>query len=347
MKRSIRFYSKNPDDYSLFHGYKHKLLDECDMTKIAKFINHIREVVCGGDEKVFKYVCQWFAKLVQIPDAKIRTALVLFSRQGAGKNDAFTNILCELVGYSVKQLTNMDDIVGSFNAVLENHKLIVCDELNDSQASKYLNMDALKGVITGISFRLNEKGLRKRTADNFANFIFSSNNRDAIRIDNHDGRYVFVDMSDKYCSKRDGVDNPLSKPYFDELFKEIDTSGFCDNLLTYFMKVDISDFVAEAIPETQSRKDAQEFSKSSVRLFVEEQIESFRLGYNCEDAYQTFREYCQRNGFSQMNVKTFGLKVKEFATRDRLRRDGARTYVYNLLPEYDLTTDDVEITDVA
>jgi hypothetical protein len=204
-------------------------------------------------------------------------------------------------------------------------------------------MDALKGVITGTTFRLNEKGLMKRDADNFANFIFSSNNRDAIRIDNHDRRYAFVNMSDKYCPEKDGVDNPLSKPYFDALFKEIGMGGFYDNLLTYFMKLDISDFAAESIPETQSRRDAQEFSKSPVRLFVEEQIEQFRLGYECDDAYQAFREYSQRNGFAQMNIKSFGLKIKEFTTKERTMRDGIRKNRYTVLAAYDLPREDDEV----
>jgi hypothetical protein len=109
------------------------------------------------------------------------------------------------------------------------------------------------------------------------------------------------------------------------------------------MKLDISDFSAESVPETQSRRDAQEFSKSPVRLFVEEQIEQFRHGYSCDAAYQAFREYSQRNGFAQMNIKSFGLKIKEFTTKERTMRDGIRKNRYTVLAAYDLPREDDEV----
>ena len=62
--------------------------------------------------------------MVQKPDGKTETAIDITCKQGTGKN-VYSNALCQLLGrYANKNVSNIDHIVGKFNATLENMKLI-------------------------------------------------------------------------------------------------------------------------------------------------------------------------------------------------------------------------------
>ena len=63
-----------------------------------------------------------------------------------------------------------------FNAVLENKKLIILNELQSIDSNKYLNSDALKSIITDKKININQKNEPERLTDNVANFIMVSNN---------------------------------------------------------------------------------------------------------------------------------------------------------------------------
>jgi hypothetical protein len=289
----------------------------------------------------------WFGELLQNPVAKLETSPVLLAEQGAGKGDAFAEVYVELLrGYSVIT-ARMESLVGTFNTVCENKKLVVCDELSSVDASKLLNLEPLKRLQTGTSMSVNDKNIRERNnVDNYANFIFISNNKDAIRIDNSDRRYVFCDVSNKYCPKLNNRKNPLSKPYFDALFAEIKTPGFYDQLLTHYMNLDVSKFDARDIPDTQTKQDVIEFSKSPYQLFIEQHIEQFTTGYLCNDAFDEFVIFCDRCKFKQCSIKTFGLKIKEFCDVKQKQQNRVRARFYVIRPDKMEVFQDAD-TDVA
>lgn len=59
--------------------------------------------------------------------------------------------------YANENITTIDSVIGKFNAVLENKKLLILNELQSIDSNKYLNSDALKSVITDKSININQK----------------------------------------------------------------------------------------------------------------------------------------------------------------------------------------------
>jgi hypothetical protein len=57
-----------------------------------------------------------------------------------------------LAGYSAKNVTDIDDLAGKFNAVIENKMLVIANEMKNCGESRMPNMDALKSIITDNSF---------------------------------------------------------------------------------------------------------------------------------------------------------------------------------------------------
>ena len=337
IKDGIRFYDKRDNIFSYFTGYDYKTVDEVDLEKIRPFLNHVREVIANNDEKVYEYIINWFSFVVQNPDGKTETAIVITGKQGTGKN-VFSDVLCRLLGrYANKNVSNIDHIVGKFNATLENMKLIVCNELSSAETNKFLNSDAMKTVISDNQIDINQKNQPIRTVQNVVNLILISNNFAPVNVEEGDRRYMMTECSDKYKGDFD---------YFEKLVNGFDES-FYEHLLTYFMNKDISDFNPRRIPMTNIKREVIESKKSCYRLFVEEYYDEMNSeeGLNCVDAYTYYIDFAKRNGFKCCASNTFGSKVRDYVDRKRCRVDGKREYRY-FIKEGFVKDDDDEAVDI-
>ena len=262
--KGLSFYSEDEDVFSYFRGYDYKQLDEVKEDIIKPFLDHIHDVIANGNDEIYKYILVWIASILQKPNFKTGTALVILGNQGTGKN-VFTNVICKLMArYANENITSIESVVGKFNAVLENKKLLVLNELQSIDANKYLNSDALKSVITDYKININQKNEPERLAENVANFMMVSNNNIPIKIETTDRRYMVTKTSD---DKRGDFE------YFDNLCDSF-TPEFYENLFTFFMMLDVSNYNLRKIPTTESKETIKEAFMSSYELFVREYYES-------------------------------------------------------------------------
>ncbi|KAI5485965.1 hypothetical protein TVAGG3_0933010, partial [Trichomonas vaginalis G3] len=255
-----KFYTPSPNFYSIFTGYKYEQV-EWKENIIEAWLDHVKEIICNGNEKVYEYILCWFANILQHPSAKNETALIIIGKQGTGKNTFFTDILCKLLeGYSNPNMTNLENICGKFNSSIENMKLIVCNELQSIDTTKVLNSDALKSLITDKVGVVERKYKDQRVCENVANFIMVSNNVVPMKLESSDRRYVVVRTSDSHMQDTE---------YFDDLAETL-TPNFYNHLFSYFMTLDISKFNPRQIPHTEERQTLLEANKSVYELFIDE-----------------------------------------------------------------------------
>ena len=336
LKDGLRFYDERNSYFSFFTGYDYKTLETYDSELIQPFLNHIKEVIANNNETVNEYILNWISFILQKPAGKTGTAIVITGDQGTGKN-VFTNVICELMHrYSNPNLTNIDQIIGKFNTALENMKLIICNELTSAETNKYLNCDALKSVITDDTVMINPKNITPRLSQNIANLIMVSNNFTPVQIEGGDRRYVVTVSSSKYKGDFD---------YFDKLCKSFSKS-FYSNLLTFFMKRDISNYNPRKIPMTEVKKQIQELSVSAYELFIQEYIKEFVEGIERNEAYDRYVQWVKCNGFAQANIKTFKSNILPFVKETQPRRNGKRPHIFTLKDDckckFDLTPIDDE-----
>ena len=169
--KALKFYSEDPHVFSYFRGYDYNKLDEVKEQVIKPFLDHVFNVIANKNDAVYKYIIAWIAAILQRPNFKVGVALTIIGKQGSGKNTFFTDIICQLMArYANNNITDIEDIVGKFNASLENKKLIVVNELKSVDMNKQLNSDALKSVITDRTININQKNLvMSYIVCNFAN----------------------------------------------------------------------------------------------------------------------------------------------------------------------------------
>jgi hypothetical protein len=59
-----------PNHFNLWRGFAvEPIAGDC-----SKFLAHLRDNVCRGDESLYRWVVGWFAQIVQQPDKKMGTA---------------------------------------------------------------------------------------------------------------------------------------------------------------------------------------------------------------------------------------------------------------------------------
>lgn len=320
----IKFYSSNPRVFSFFRGYDYVVSDSVNMNIIQPFLNHIHDVIANYNDDVYNYILKWIASIFQKPSFKTGTALVIIGAHGSGKNTFFTDIICKLMGrYANNNITTIESIVGKFNALLENKKLLILNELQSIDKCKYLNSDALKSIITDTTININQKNEPMRLCDNVANFIMVSNNNIPIKIENGDRRYVVMKTSDKHVKDWN---------YFDTLYKSF-TDEFYQHLFTFFMTMDINGYNLRMIPETEAKNDIQEASMSSYELFIREHYEEIN-GKTGPELFEMYCKYAEKNKYQQCSNRTFITNIKQFTGDQKAKWVNGKTQrVYTLLPE--------------
>ena len=321
--KGLKFYSEDEQVFSYFRGYDYKKLDKVKDEVIKPFLDHVHDVIANNNEEVYKYIILWIASILQQPSFKTETALVILGKQGTGKN-VFTNVICKLMSrYANDNVTSIESVVGKFNAVLENKKLIILNELQSIDSNKYLNSDALKSIITDKKININQKNEPERLTDNVANFIMVSNNSNPIKIENGDRRYVVTKTSDKHKGDFD---------YFDSLCESF-TSEFYENLFTFFMMIDLKNTNLRKIPTTESKENIKEASMSSYELFIREYYEEIN-DISGPDLFNKYNDFVEKNKFKPCSSRTFTSNIKEFTGPSSTKRiNGKVTRVYSLLPD--------------
>ncbi|KAA6381667.1 MAG: hypothetical protein EZS28_022808 [Streblomastix strix] len=164
------------------------------------------------------------AWLIQNPGKNSRTAIVLQSRQRIGKN-RFTDVIAELTSrYSCSNITNIDELTGRFNSVVENKMFAVLNEMMNYNDSKKGVATVMKSIISDITIRINEKNQPRRTAENVMNIIYITNADMPVQLNADDRRHLVCACKTVHQvteEHKEDVDqfNELSQRYIQEQFE--------------------------------------------------------------------------------------------------------------------------------
>lgn len=334
-KDGVLFNSDLENILSIFDGYKYKVLDDCNLNVINDFLTLIKEVIADGDDLIYNWILNWMLYVIQNPGKKTEAAIVLKGLQGTGKG-TFTNVLCELLaGYSCKNITDISQLTGKFNTMIENKMLLVCNELRNCGDDRLANFDTLKTLITDYPIVYNEKCIPMRKGENVANFIFVTNNPYPVKIETGDRRYLVLHVNGKHKG---------DLAYFKALYNKF-TDEFYDNLMTFFVKRDISEFNPRDIPMTEAKEDLIEASRSPMDQWINDHYDELVNGLSCEAAMISKPE--------MLKDKNFQLQIKGVCNKVRIQKNGVRKWYYRIKDEckalyhQTINDDEVEVDEVV
>lgn len=160
---------------------------------VDAFLEHARENVCRGDERLYQWLIGYFAHLVQKPWEKPLVALVFRGGKGVGKN-ALIERIGDLLGSHFLLTSNRRYLIGNFNGHLENCLLFALDEAfwsGDKQAE-----GTLKDLITGKRHVIEHKGKEPYSVENRTRVAIIGNEDWIVPASHDERRFAVFDVGD-------------------------------------------------------------------------------------------------------------------------------------------------------
>ncbi|PKK57732.1 hypothetical protein RhiirC2_721030 [Rhizophagus irregularis] len=134
---------------------------------------HVQNIICDANEELNEYIWNWWAYLVQKPEKKPRSILVLKSTlQQCGKNIITDFIGDKVLGPHLHFATSdLEKILGKFNSPLQGRKLIVLNETGMSSGDWHKFNSRLKDFITTGRVDVERKGLETLRLRDFSGWM--------------------------------------------------------------------------------------------------------------------------------------------------------------------------------
>ena len=259
------------------------------VTHLLNFIHSLSESRAATD-----YMIKWVASMLQKPEKKNGTAIILKGCEGTGKS-LFLKLIANIVGrYSLK-ITKECDLSGKFNSRFENAIFCRIEEL-DLGRKEIAGL--VRDLITGEDYMVEQKGLEAFRAPSFSNFALSTNADLAIIVNASDRRWLIVEPTDT-----------RNREYWTFLAEKcIDNEDVQADFFKYLMSIDLSKFNIKDIPETKEkaaiRNESVESSCSIKSYFLYlSSLSDIELNLIAPDKmspageqYQDYANYCEKAG---------------------------------------------------
>lgn len=198
-----------------------------------RLLAHLYHVIANGDDAVYHYVLCWCAYLVQCPEQRHRTALVLQGGKGTGKS-LLGRVLADLVGRRhAAVLSNTYHLTGHFNAILRDKVLVVADEA--FWAGDRASENVLKALVTDPTLTLEGKGKDAVVVPNMLSFLMTSNADWVVPASMDDRRWAVLEVAG---------DKAGDRAYFDGLHAEVEAGGL-GALLRELLALDLTGWSPE------------------------------------------------------------------------------------------------------
>jgi hypothetical protein len=234
-----------PGCYNLWKGFAFEArsaIERCQM-----FLDHMREVVCSGNEDHYDYLVRWMATAVQRPGDPGHVAVVLRGRQGTGKNK-FADTFGALFGRHYLMVRDSNHLFGTFNAHMRDCCVLFANEAFWAGNKKHEAM--LKSLVTEATIMSEGKGENAMVARNCVKLIMASN-EDWVVPANHDDRRFFV--LDVAPTRRQDT------THFARMTAQMRDGGY-EALLHHLLSMDLTGFDVRRAPQTCGLQDQKVLS---------------------------------------------------------------------------------------
>ena len=279
---------------------------------ISKILQHI-DIMTGYTEGGSKFFIQYLAQTVQQPDVLPGMIILLYGRQGAGKDILVNWFGKEVLGnHLYYRVGNPFDLLSRFNHDFNGKLLLHCDEFNKGFMIKH--QDDLKRIATSDTLKYEGKGVNSVSASNYGRIIMTTNNKDALLVEDNDRRYVMFKSSDEKVKDIN---------YFKELAQCMNDKEVSRAFYDYLMKVDLSDFSHVNRPKTELYNEMKQQSIHPILQWIVDAEEDFIPDEGETECYKKTTEWLElfnawnyKVNFERLTTTAFGTAMSEFASKD-------------------------------
>lgn len=242
---------------------------------IGPFIRHMELLLPIESDR--RILFDFLAHNARFPGHKIPWAPLIQSAEGAGKS-VIKSVIDHVMGRIYTHSPNAQELVASgskFNAWVRGKLFILVDEIRVDERRDMI--EVLKPLISEPYIEIQAKGYDQEKDDNYSNWIFFSNYKDAIPAGQNARRWAIFYSA--LQTVRDLQDAGMGKEYFNTLFDWLRAGGYefvAHWLLNY--PIERGDIPMRA-PDTSCSVDAERHSRGPLEQMVVEAVEDGAAGF--------------------------------------------------------------------
>lgn len=240
---------------------------------VTPFLAHMQALLPDPNDQ--KIILDYLAHNVKYPGHKIPWAFVIQSTEGAGKG-VIKKVISHCMGASYVYYPNAKELTNSgsqFNAWMRNKLFILADEIKVDDRRDLI--EVLKPMISETRIEVQSKGVDQGLEDNYANWGFFTNYKDAVPVSKNGRRYaIFFSPLQR---NEDLQLRQMGEYYFKALYDWLDNGG-CAAVADWLMNYPIErGAIPMRAPETTSWQEAVIVSRTPLERVIYEALED-----NCD-----------------------------------------------------------------
>ena len=228
--------------------------------------NFLLEVIADEDTRLCRYLIYFLSHMLQKPEEKPGVVMAMLGGQGTGKGSAL-RIVERIWSSSTLLVSDVDHVIGRFNAALEGNYVICMDEAmfaGDKRA-----MDRLKSLVTEPTITIEQKQQPRRTIQSYHRFFTTTNHAHFAHIESDDRRFVFFHVSDK----RRG-----DAAYWKQVYQAINDPAVISAMVYDLERYDLTKFDVRQRPKNRAHMDQKLRSLNGFDRFWYELLQSGNIG---------------------------------------------------------------------
>lgn len=270
---------------------------------VELILNHLRDVLCNGAQKVYEQVLVWVAHLIQKPNEKVGVCLGMKSEQGTGKN-LFWEFIGRVIGKRYFYVANsLDEILQQFNARREGKLLCILDEIQNYGGS-YNMADKVKTLISGNEAAINRKFEETYVVKDYCRFVMITNNDWFCKVESSDRRFFIFECAQK-----------RNREYYNVLARAMNDVPTIEATFNFFAHYDLEGKNPRHIPQTKLRnefkwnnyqslpfrflRDICEGTYDAIGVYKDDE----QISVHTDDFFQAFITYCEANNEARTMTK--------------------------------------------
>ena len=304
--------------YNMWKGFEVEHYEDYEKVDISVILDHFN-VVANYDEKVYNYLLNYFAHLIQKPHIKTGVCILVQGKQGTGKTTLFEILLRKIMGKRyVYDTADVEKIVGRFNGNIAGKLMVVLNEASGKDNNQVL--DKIKDIVTRTEVTIEHKGIDPFEVEDYCNYCFTTNNIKPVAVTSDDRRFQVIECSDKYKGDTE---------YFKKLYNYINDKPTIYTFYKYLLEKDISNFNPEADRVvTDATKDLHVLNQEPVEMFLDylhsEEYKKYERKMRTKELYDIYKKFMYEVGYKNVcPLPTFNKLIKDY--------QGKRNYQYEII----------------
>ena len=278
---------------------------------------HLKEVICSGNEEHFHYLKGWLAACVQKPEEQGEVAVVMRGGRGTGKGTV-GRMLAGIFGQHYFHTASQGQVAGRFNAHLRDTVVLFADEAFFAGDKRHEG--TLKALITEDYLAIEGKFVNVVQAKNRIHLVMATNEEWAVPSGVDERRFFVLQVSDIH--KQD-------ESYFRAVNKAIRGAELAA-LLHDLLEFDLSDFRLRKVPQTEALEAQKRLSLDSVAdwllMLLEEGQFQEQPGWPdfvaTQRLYTDYVDYTRGKSGRSVQDSVFSKRIQEIIGAKSVRRRG-------------------------